>query len=363
MFDMPCYRPPDFSAPDLQSAPDARLAPAPMDFVAPEGYHATSIYPEYFKLGGRWLLAGESRMDCLAVVDGDQISVREFRTLRAGEMVVLGRTERGEEGVYVHMDGFARASGGPDGFAFRTGRSRETAYSRDYDALYELLRYEREHGNILWVLGPACSFDSDARDAMAGLIERGYAHALQAGNALATHDLEGALFKTALGQDIYTQELVPGGHYHHIDVINRVRACGSIPAFVEKYGVDDGIMAACVRKGVPFVLTGSIRDDGPLPEVHADVYRGQDAMRALIRRATTIVCVATQLHTIATGNMAPSFRVGNGGVRPLFIYTVDISEFAVNKLRDRGSLSVTSFIANAQDFLVNVSRGLERLGG
>ncbi len=360
MFDMPCYQAPDFTAPAFQSAPDVRLAPAPMDAVAPDDYHATSIYPEYFKMGGSWVLAEESRMDCVAVVREGAIAVREFRSLKAGEMVVLGRTERGGDGIYVHMNGFRRACGGSDSFAFRTGRSRETAYSRDYDALYELLHHERDHGNILWVLGPACSFDSDARDAMADLIARGYVSALQAGNALATHDLEGGLFKTALGQDIYTQELIENGHYHHIDVINKVRACGSIPAFVEKYDIANGIMAACVKKNIPFVLTGSIRDDGPLPEVYADVYRGQDATRALIRRATTVVCVATQLHTIAVGNMTPSYRVVDGVVRPLFIHTVDISEFAVNKLRDRGSLSVTSFIANAQDFLVNVSRGLQK---
>ena len=120
------------------------------------------------------------------------------------------------------------------------------------------------------------------------------------------------------GVDIYTQEARANGHYHHIDVINKVRACGSIPAFVEKYDIPGGIMRACVQKNVPFVLTGSIRDDGPLPEVYSDVYRGQDAMRALVRKATTVICVATQLHTIAVGNMTPSFRVVDGAVRPLF---------------------------------------------
>jgi lysine-ketoglutarate reductase/saccharopine dehydrogenase-like protein (TIGR00300 family) len=361
MFDLPVFTVPDFSIPALEGAPDAALAPAPADGVAPDNYHATSIYPEYVKLGGRWVLAGESRMDCVMVAEEGSIAVREFRNLKAGDPVVLGRTERGEDGVYVHMDGFSHAAGNHEQFAFRTGRSRETSYSRDYDRLYELLRYERDHGNILWVLGPACSFDSDARGAMASLIERGYVNGLQAGNALATHDLEGGLFRTALGQDIYTQELTYNGHYHHIDVINKVRSCGSIPAFIEKYNIPDGIMRACVRKGVPFVLTGSIRDDGPLPEVFADVYRGQDAMRQLVRRATTVICMATQLHTIAVGNMTPSFRVVHDAVRPVYLYTVDISEFSVNKLRDRGSLSVTSLIANAQDFLVHVSRGLEKL--
>ena len=126
----------------------------------------------------------------------------------------------------------------------------------------------------------------------------------------------------------------------------------------DHYNIQDGIMHACVKKNIPFVLTGSIRDDGPLPEVVADVYCGQNDMRGLVTKATTVICMATQLHTIATGNMTPSFCVKEGVIRPVFFYTVDISEFAVNKLRDRGSLSVVSFIANAQDFLVHVMRGI-----
>ena len=110
-----------------------------------------------------------------------------------------------------------------------------------------------------------------------------------------------------------------------------------------------------------FVLTGSIRDDGPLPEVIGDAYAGQAAMRNLVRRATTVICLATQLHTIATGNMTPSFRVVGGVVRPLYLYTVDISEFVVNKLRDRGSLSSISFVTNVQDFIVHVAKGVRQL--
>ena len=163
-----------------------------------------------------------------------------------GDSVVLGRTDDGSEGILMHTEGFSAGGKSAEAFAFRTGRSRETAFTRDYDALAGLLRHEKEHGNVVWVLGPACSFDASAKAAMQALIENGYAHGLLAGNALATHDLEGSLLHTALGQDIYTQESRPNGHYHHIDVINAARAAGSIPAFIEQNGIRDGIMHACV---------------------------------------------------------------------------------------------------------------------
>ena len=270
----------------------------------------------------------------------------------------VGRTEDGSEGILVHPDGFGPSATDCDTFAFRTGRSRETAYSRDYDRLYELLRYEKEHGYIVWVLGPAVVFDSDSKQAMVTLIENGYVDAILAGNALATHDLEGALFQTALGQDIYTQESKANGHYHHLDVLNRAREHGSLAEFVAANAIQDSVVEACVRTGVPMVLAGSIRDDGPLPEVFADVYAAQNAMRQHAKQATTVICLATQLHSIATGNMTPAYQVVEGVVRPVFIYSVDVSEFAVNKLKDRGSLSVTSIVTNIQDFLVHIQRQL-----
>ena len=180
-----------------------------------------------------------------------------------------------------------------------------------------------------------------------------------AGNALATHDLEAAYLGTALGQDVYTQESRPGGHYNHIDTINRVRQYGSIPAFIKGEGIDNGILYSCVKQGVPFVLAGSIRDDGPLPEVYADVYEAQNAMREQVKRSTTVISMATVLHSIATGNMTPAYRVLEvGSIRPLYFYCVDVSEFAVNKLRDRGSLAVKTMVTNVQDFVVNVAKGL-----
>ena len=242
-FTLPEYQAPVFTLPQFCSAPDARLDPAPRDGVAPEGYHATSIFPEYFKIDGQWRLVEESRMDCVAVLRAGKLEAVEFRNLKAGEPVVVGRTEDGSEGIYIHAGGFEAAGAGErETFAFRQGRSRETAYSMDYDSIYELLRHEREHGYIVWVLGPACAFDADARAAFSALVRDGYVHALLAGNALATHDLEAGYLRTALGQDIYTQQSRPNGHYNHIDTINAVRNHGSTAAFIESGAVKDGII-------------------------------------------------------------------------------------------------------------------------
>ncbi|HCG05687.1 MAG TPA: hypothetical protein DEV75_12660 [Desulfovibrio sp.] len=393
-----------------------------LDGVAPDNYHATSIYPEFVQVEpGRWVLLAESRMDCVIRKNPDgTLEVVEFRRLKKGDLVAVGRGENGEDGIYVHagpldqlpdfLAGWTPANvsastvgpvSGPmsgdnqpsasqadspqaestadssapsahsassappspaapaDKFAFRTGVSRETSFSLDYDTLYEVLRNDRDHGHIVWVAGPAVVFDADARRAFAGLIDAGYVHALLAGNALATHDLEAALYGTALGQGLYDKRQAPRGHYHHLDAINTIRGCGSIRAAVDAGLVRDGVMHALETRGVPYVLAGSIRDDGPLPEVIADVYAAQDAMRAHVRRATTVVALATALHTIATGNMTPSYQAGPGGsLRPVHFFIADISEFAAGKLADRGSLTSRSILTNVQDFVVNVHRAL-----
>lgn len=358
-FELKAYRAPDFNAPMYRNAPAARMVGAPKDGVAPEGYHAMSIFPEYFKIGDQWLLAEESRMDCVPVYENGKIQVREFRNLRAGDLVICGRTEQAEEGIFVYPDGFEAAERPNETFAFRQGHTRESSFSRDYDELYELLRHEKECGKIVWVMGPAFAFDHDARDAFSRIIAGGYAHAILAGNALATHDLEGAYLGTALGQDIYTQKHQPNGHYNHLDTINRVRACGSVAEFLREEKIEDGIIYTCEKYGVPYVLAGSIRDDGPLPCVYGNAYDAQDAMRNCIRSATTVICMATMLHTIAVGNMTPSYRVlPDGTVRPVFFYCVDISEFMINKLMDRGSLSSRGIVTNVQDFIVNIAKGL-----
>jgi len=356
------YTPPDFEQAHLKNSPPATLEPSPADGIAPANYHATSNHPEYIKTpGNRWLLAPESRMDAVLVVTGDRIEVVEARNLKKGDMVVTGRTENGEEGILVHEKGFRQNSANADKFAFRSRGTRETPFSHSYDALYEILKHDREHGHIVWVLGPAVAFDKDSRSSMQGLIENGYCHALMAGNALATHDIEASIYDTGLGQNIYTQILQPMGHYNHLDILNEVRKAGSIARAIETMQIKDGIMYACEKNKIPYVLAGSIRDDGPLPETIGNVYQSQDRMRVHARQATTVITMATQLHSIAFGNMTPGYKVlTDGTVRPVYFYVVDMSEFSADKLANRGSAQAQAILTNVQDFIVNLWNNLKK---
>ncbi len=357
---MPKYNEPNLKLDKFQQAPNVKYEICQKDGVAPDDFHSTSMLPEYFKVDGVWMLAEESRMDSCVVIADDKLEVVEGRNLKTGDKVILGRTENCQEGIYVHSIPFGDPKAKiEDLFVFRQNRSRETSYTKDYEELISLLKHEKEHGKIVWVMGPAFAFDKSARKNMQLLIENGYAHGLMGGNAIATHDLEGAYFNTALGQDIYTQESVHNGHYNHLDVLNKVRKSGSIAQFIDDYNIDNGIIYACTKNDVPYVLAGSIRDDGPLPEVMGNVYDAASSMRDMVRSATTVICLATMLHTIATGNMTPCFRkVPDGTIRPLYIYTVDGDEFVVNKLLDRGSLTAKTIITNAQDFISKIARGL-----
>lgn len=362
-YTLPHYIEPDFSLPKFQNAPLAAFKPVTQPGVAPENYHATAIFPEYYHIRqGKWALPRKSRMDCVVVREPDDaLTVKEFRNLKPGDMVACGRTENAEEGIYLHTEPFGNSTAEQEKFAFRTRMTRESSFSIDYDELYELLEYERDHGNICWVLGPAVVFDHDSRHAMAELISTGYVHGLLAGNALATHDIECSFYTTALGQEIYTKRSVSLGHYHHLDALNRIRGLGSMEKAVQNGTIKDGVMKAVIDNNIPYVLAGSIRDDGPMPEVLADAYVSQDAMRAIVQGATTVIAMATQLHSIAVGNMTPSYTIlDDGSIRPVNFYSVDMSEFVINKLANRGSLSARSILTNVQDFIVTTARGLHK---
>lgn len=346
------YRPPNFDAPPLSGAPEARFEPAPADGVLPDGFFSTTNLPTYLKVGGAWRRPRLPRMDCVVVLhpDGDLV-VTEPRKVPKGAQVAVGANEDGSEGIYVHAEGFLGGRHSANEFRFmQTEVSRERPV--DYGVLAELLGEEKQRGGkILWVVGPAL-VHARAREDLIGFIENGYVSALLGGNAVAVHDLEAAIFGTTLGMSS-SGEGVEGGHALHMRAINAIRRAGSIAAAVRQGLVRGGIMHALVTHHVPFVLAGSIRDDGPLPEVLSNTLAAQDAMRAFTAQATFAVFVATALHAIAVGNMLPAFVDASapGDVRPLTTICVDQTEFVVNKLRDRGTHQAYGVVTNAQDFM------------
>jgi lysine-ketoglutarate reductase/saccharopine dehydrogenase-like protein (TIGR00300 family) len=360
---IPRYVPPDFRAARFAHAPAARTVRCEADGVLPDGFFATTNLPSYVKgEDGRWTMPLEPRMDGCLVRDAHGAWwVREGRRVKKGDHVVVGLAEDGSEGVYVHADGFQLGDKGVAGdFHFMSSQvSREKPI--DYQQIARMLVEERRRGGyIIWVTGPAL-VHSRARDNFVWFIRHGYVQALLAGNAVAVHDIEAAVVGTTLGM---TSGGMPteGGHSAHMRAINAVRRSGSIKAAVKKGIIPGGIMHACVVEDVPFVLCGSIRDDGPLPDVYSDAVKAQDAMRAHATKATMCVMVATALHSIAVGNMMPSYYSDPvRGIVELPTICVDVSEFLVSKLKDRGTHQAVGVVTNAQDFMSNLRTAVEEM--
>ncbi|CAN5746608.1 hypothetical protein BH23GEM6_BH23GEM6_12530 [soil metagenome] len=360
---MPSYRQPDLSQPRFLDAPDARWAPAPADGVLPENFFSTTNLPTYLKIAGEWKLPRTPRMDSAVILDPDDVPrVLEGRYVRSGQRVALGLAEDGAEGIYVHASGFLgdHESGAEGEFKFMSSEvSREKP--TDYQEMARVLVEERARGGkTVWVVGPAV-LHSRGRDTMQWFIENGYVTVLFGGNAVAVHDIESNVMGTTLGMNNRGAP-VEGGHAFHMRAINRVREAGSIAAAVRNGVITEGIMHALVTHDIPFVLAGSIRDDGPLPDTITDAIEAQEVMRAHTIDATAVIMIATALHAIATGNMLPSYawNESTGELRPLATVCVDSSEFVVSKLKDRGTHQAFGVITNAQDFLHVLRHFVER---
>jgi lysine-ketoglutarate reductase/saccharopine dehydrogenase-like protein (TIGR00300 family) len=353
------FPPPDFRQPKFAEYPDAKFVPAPADGVLPEHFFSTTNLPTFVRVKGQWIAPREPRMDSGLVMDKDGVLwVREGRRIRKGDLVAVGEKEDGSEGIYVQTHMVPHGAD-PDAFTFMSSEvSREKPI--DYAHMARILIEEKERGGYpVWVTGPAL-VHSRARSDMSWFITNGYVGALLAGNAVAVHDIEASIYGTTLGMS-NTGEITQGGHGLHMRAINMVRAAGSIANAVEKGIITDGIMYSCVKHNVPFVLTGSIRDDGPLPDVITDAVAAQDAMRKHAIKATFAVMIATALHAIATGNMLPAFvQEPDGNMRELPTICVDSSEFVVSKLKDRGTHQAFGVVTNAQDFMHILRLYIER---
>lgn len=316
---------------------DARLEPAPADGVFPAAFHVTSNLPTEVRVGGRWLPVEPARMDCGIVVDAKRGTARavRFAEVKRGDPVVVGHRA-------LRIEPLERDVRSVDTFEFMSSDvSVEKPKSAAIRAIAETIyRTKIEGRKVLLVAGPAV-VHTGASAHVVRMIERGLVDLLFAGNALAVHDLELALYGTALGVDVDQGIPVRFGHEHHLHCINRIRGVGGIRPAVEAGIIPSGIMRACVRHGVEYVLAGSIRDDGPLPDVMTDVVHAQRRMAALTTDTGFALMVATMLHSIATGNLLPaSCRIA----------CVDINPSVVTKLADRGSFHAVGVVTDVEPF-------------
>ena len=327
----------------------ACLLPAPADGVFPEGFYSTTNQPTEVYHQGRWWPVEPIEMDCglCLEMDGGAFACRPIAKVRAGEQVVVGLA-----GIAVQRPA-ARPVG--DAFSFMTSAaSTEQPKAARIRAVVQMMRTCHDEGReVLWVVGPAV-VHTGGGDALERLVHAGWVDCLYTGNALAVHDIEEALYHTALGRETATDRPVDGGHCHHLRAINRIRAVGSIAAACDTGVLTSGVMHACHTRGVRMVIAGSIRDDGPLPETLTDILVAQDAMRVGLERAGLCLMVATTLHAIAVGNLLPS---------TVPVVLVDINPAVVTKLADRGTGQGQGLVTDAAFFLGAVARELCGDGG
>ncbi len=326
---------------------DCQLQIADMDGAFPEGFYSTTNHRTQVRLQGEWVDVDFIEMDCGIIVDQKNRTAlcTPMLEIRKGDQVVVGH-----RGIRVHAAEVAERRGL---FEFMSSPvSSEKPKGVTVREIAKAMRQTRESGQrILAVLGPALVHTGGVEQ-LCELIRMGYIHLLFAGNALATHDIEQAFFGTSLGVSMDQGLPADEGHEHHLRSINRIRRCGGIRQAVEQGVLRSGIMFHCVMHHVPYVLGGSIRDDGPLPDVITDVVKAQSEMRRHIREGVGFcLMMATALHSIATGNILPA---------SVKVACVDINPATVTKLMDRGSIQTVGVVSDAEPFLRELVQELKQ---
>ncbi|MGI6208346.1 MAG: TIGR00300 family protein [Anaerolineae bacterium] len=322
---------------ELLSPDDVRTEPAPKDGVLPNHFYSTTNLPTQVRIGGNWVDVADTEMDLVIVIDWEAGTARTvpMANVRQGDQVVVGhggirvipleRERQREEFSFMQS-------------SVSSERSKKIAIA----AIAREMRETRDKGErIVFVVGPAV-IHSGAGQYLAALVRADLVQALFGGNAIATHDVESVLFGTSLGMSLSNGIPVEGGHQNHMRAINAIRQAGSLRAAVEQGVLTSGLMYECIRKGVDLVLAGSIRDDGPMPDVITDVVEAQKAMREALKGAGLVIMVATMLHSIAVGNLLPA---------TVRVAVVDINPAVVTKLADRGSFQAVGLVTDAELFL------------
>jgi lysine-ketoglutarate reductase/saccharopine dehydrogenase-like protein (TIGR00300 family) len=326
---------------------DAELAPAPADGVLPDDFYATTNYDTDVRLDGVWLPVRQPEMDCAIVVaDGAARTVAPSDVAR-GDAVVIGHT-----GVKVSIPQRARRRAVFE-FMASAVSSEKPRHALLGEIARELLAVLAAGKRVLLVGGPAI-IHTGAGPYLAELIRDGYITALYAGNALAVHDIESQFFGTSLGINLEDAFPAEEGHVHHLRTVNRLRAVGGIGPAIEAGMLRGGVMYEAFRKEIPVVLCGSIRDDGPLPDVITDVVECQRAMRKHVPEIGMAIMVCTLLHSVAVGNLLPA---------TCKTVCVDINPSSVTKLTDRGSHQTLGIVMDASSFLRELSLAIEAAQG
>jgi lysine-ketoglutarate reductase/saccharopine dehydrogenase-like protein (TIGR00300 family) len=315
---------------------DCLTVPADMDAAFPEGFYSTTSFRTQVRLHGEWIDVEDQEMDCGILIDPEGAArCIPMADVRKGDLIVVGR-----QGLRVFA---AETAHRQSLFEFMASPvSSEKPKGVTVREIAAAMRRTRESGEkILAVLGPAVVHTGSVEH-ICKLIRGNWLQVLFAGNALATHDIEQAIYGTSLGISLERGLPAEEGHEHHLRAINTIRRAGSIARAVEKGVLKSGIMYECVRHGIPYVLAGSIRDDGPLPDVITDALEAQRRMREGVRGVGFALMIATALHAIATGNLLPAW---------VKVACVDINPATVTKLTDRGSIQTVGIVTDAEPFL------------
>ena len=323
---------------------EALLRTVERDGVFPDDFYSTTNLETVVRIGPTWVPVEQPEMDCGLVVEDGRVRTVPVSDVLAGQSLVCGAG-----GVKVVLPAREHKADG-DAFEFMSSAvSSEKPQALLVRQIAQRMREVKAEGQkVLWVGGPGI-VHTGAAPAFTALVEAGFVDVLFAGNALATHDIESALYGTSLGVDLAQGKGVEHGHEHHIRAINTIRRAGSIADAVASGVLTGGIMHAMVQGGHRFVLVGSVRDDGPLPDVHTDVIVGQRAMRAELPGVGFAIMVATMLHSIATGNNLPA---------SIPLVCVDINPATVTKLADRGSAQAVGIVTDIGLFLEQLAREL-----
>jgi lysine-ketoglutarate reductase/saccharopine dehydrogenase-like protein (TIGR00300 family) len=318
-------------------AKDCIAVPADMDGAFPEDFYSTTNYRTQIRLGGDWIDVEDQEMDCGILIDPEGGAARciPMTLVKKGDRIVVERQGlRVFPGEMTHRQSLFEFMASPVSSEKPKGVTvREIAA--------EMRRTKATGDKILAVLGPAV-VHTGSGEHICKLIRSGFLNVLFAGNALATHDIEQALYGTSLGVSLERGLPAEEGHEHHLRAINTIRRLGGIAQAVTRGVLTSGIMYECTRHDIPYVLAGSIRDDGPLPEVITDVLEAQQRMRELVHGVGFSLMVATALHAIATGNLLPAW---------VKVACVDINPATVTKLTDRGSIQTVGIVTDAEPFL------------